>query len=289
MSNLPSISVITPTFNASKTIRACLDSVAQQNYPHLEHWIIDGESTDDTLDIVKEYAQKYPHIHYVSGKDKGIYDAMNKGIDLASGDFLFFLGADDCLVPGLLHSIFQEVAWDNYQLIYGKVRGREFSETKGQAFSMQDIERGMGVPHQASFIHKSLFRKLGYYTLKYPVAADAHFFIKVFGDKTINTLFIDKVFAIIGEAGFSAQQVDNQFRKDYPALVKRYLGVDLDIKKYSRGIAAYHFDQIYRGQLWKGLGGILFLSMKTGEFGFYLKNAIYWLNQRRKKKSSYSE
>ncbi|GAB4128568.1 MAG: hypothetical protein OHK0045_02960 [Raineya sp.] len=91
--SLPKISIITPTYNAEKTIGACLESVAKQNYPYLEHWIIDGLSTDNTIKIVSEYARKYPHIKYVSEKDRGIYDAMNKGIDLAKGDFPTVLGS----------------------------------------------------------------------------------------------------------------------------------------------------------------------------------------------------
>ncbi|MFN3316004.1 MAG: glycosyltransferase, partial [Raineya sp.] len=84
----PRISIITPTFNAEQTIKRCLESVANQNYPSIEHWIVDGLSQDGTLEIVKEYAQKYSHVKYISEKDEGIYDAMNKGIDLATGDFL---------------------------------------------------------------------------------------------------------------------------------------------------------------------------------------------------------
>ena len=103
MQEYSKISIITPTYNAARVIAACLESVAQQGYPHLEHWIIDGLSKDNTLSIVQDYAQRYPHIKYISEKDQGIYDAMNKGIDLAAGDFLLFLGADDVLVTEALN------------------------------------------------------------------------------------------------------------------------------------------------------------------------------------------
>ena len=95
----PKVTVITITFNLIKagrkqTFIKCMESVHNQNYKNIEHLIIDGASTDGTLDLLKEY-QKKGYIKYKSKKDKGIWDAMNKGIDVASGDYITFLNSDD--------------------------------------------------------------------------------------------------------------------------------------------------------------------------------------------------
>src|ERR1700752_5261433 len=96
------ISVITPVYNGERFIESCLRSVVEQNCPDVEHIIMDGGSKDRTLEIVKEYADRYPHIRWVSEKDKGQSDAMNKGLRLARGSLLGFLNGDDFYEPGAL-------------------------------------------------------------------------------------------------------------------------------------------------------------------------------------------
>ncbi|MBU1997727.1 MAG: glycosyltransferase, partial [Candidatus Omnitrophica bacterium] len=90
----PKLSIITPVFQGSKYMAECIESVAQQNCDTLEHIIIDGGSTDGTVDILKEYAAKYEHIRYISEKDEGQSSAMNKGLKMAKGAIIGFLNAD---------------------------------------------------------------------------------------------------------------------------------------------------------------------------------------------------
>jgi glycosyltransferase involved in cell wall biosynthesis len=94
--DLPCVSVVTVCFNAEKTIGQTLESVASQTYPNVEHVIVDGGSTDHTLDVVKKFER--PGLVWISGPDRGMYDAMNKGIGLASGQIIGILNADDWLV-----------------------------------------------------------------------------------------------------------------------------------------------------------------------------------------------
>src|SRR3954454_12100470 len=96
MSNRIRISVVTPTFNGATTLRETIESVLKQDYSNWEHIVIDGGSTDGTLDIVRSYA----HLQWASEKDEGHYDAMNKGIARASGDVVAILNADDTYRPG---------------------------------------------------------------------------------------------------------------------------------------------------------------------------------------------
>jgi glycosyltransferase involved in cell wall biosynthesis len=95
------ISIITPVFNGEKFIASCIKNVIGQNCPYAEHIIIDGASTDSTASIVKTFADRYPHIRWVSEKDRGQSDAMNKGIALAQGTILGFLNVDDYYEPNV--------------------------------------------------------------------------------------------------------------------------------------------------------------------------------------------
>jgi len=99
------ISVITPVYNGEKSIESCILNVIDQNYPDIEHVIIDGASTDRTIEIVKEYVEKYNHIRWISEKDKGISDAMNKGIAMAKGNIISFLCVDDFYEKGTLNFV----------------------------------------------------------------------------------------------------------------------------------------------------------------------------------------
>jgi glycosyltransferase involved in cell wall biosynthesis len=92
MAELPKISVVTPTFNGIATLRETIESVLSQDYKNWEHIVIDGGSTDGTLDLLRSY----PHLQWISERDKGHYHAMNKGIERASGDTVAILNTDDC-------------------------------------------------------------------------------------------------------------------------------------------------------------------------------------------------
>lgn len=104
------LSVITPVYNSERFIESCLRSVVEQNCPSVEHIIMDGGSTDRTMEIVKSYAERYPHIRWVSEKDKGQSDAMNKGLRLARGAVIGFLNADDFYEPNSLPAVLQMFA-----------------------------------------------------------------------------------------------------------------------------------------------------------------------------------
>jgi len=100
--NFPKISVVTPSYNQAKYIKATIDSVLSQNYPNLEYWVIDGGSTDDTVKILKSYGKK---INWISEKDKGQTDAINKGLRKCDGDIMAYLNSDDIYFPGALMAV----------------------------------------------------------------------------------------------------------------------------------------------------------------------------------------
>lgn len=280
--------IIIPTYNASKTISACVDSVLQQTFPGVEVLIVDGLSTDSTIEIAKSF--KDSRIKIVSEKDDGIFDAMNKGIDLAAGEYLFFLGADDVLTQDILKVLTQTINFGEYDLVYGKVQypnrfcGEEYKAESLTKEMMLNPFIHLFMHHQGTFIRKELFRQFGKYELQYPIGADVHFFMKVIDHPSVKKKYIDKVITRVGDRGISAATEEVKLRYEFPALAKKYLNVDVDNKLYYRTLAKYYFDEIYYRSIIKGLKGILKLCLSKGDKLFYIKNTGYWLKERMLKK-----
>jgi glycosyltransferase involved in cell wall biosynthesis len=166
---LPKISVITPSFNSIHTIRETIESVRSQNYPHCEHIVIDGGSTDGTVELLKEY----PHLIWVSEKDEGHYHAMNKGILRATGEVVNILNADDCYRPGALYAVgeaFQRHPdWDalfgDIQYVNGE--GRDIFRRKEACYDFNVLRYAVGyVIHQTLFVRKPIHDRIGLYRHK---------------------------------------------------------------------------------------------------------------------------
>lgn len=187
----PKFSIITVTFNAADVIEDTIQSIITQTYKNVEYIIIDGASTDGTLDIIARYR---PHIHtLVSEKDKGLYDAMNKGLHLATGDYVCFLNAGDCLhedetLQGIVHSVMEAEsrhAEDTVpDVIYGNTeivnRAGHFLHMRRlsppEHLTWKSFKQGMLVCHQAFFARRELAPD---YDLRYRYSADFDWCIRV--------------------------------------------------------------------------------------------------------------
>src|SRR5256885_10006653 len=106
------ISIVTATYNRAAFLPRCLESVASQSYPNKEHIIIDGGSTDGTVSILKEYADRHAHIRWISEPDNGISDALNKGLAMMNGDAVGVIGDDDCYAPEVFWTVAAELERD---------------------------------------------------------------------------------------------------------------------------------------------------------------------------------
>lgn len=219
----PLISVIIPVFNAQHVINKALLSISCQSFKNYELLIIDGASKDNTLSILKEF-QKTNECTVVSEKDKGIYDAMNKGIALAKGEWLFFLGADDQLHD---ENVFKDLISfsekNNADLIYGNV----FFENDGSVYDGPFNKWKIlckNISHQAIFYKKSLFEKMGLYDLAYPILADYVFNLTWFANKNIKALYFNRVISIFGQAGISSNdnKRDILFKKNKAKIVYKH-------------------------------------------------------------------
>ena len=157
------ISIITVCFNASQTIEATIKSVVGQTYSNIEYIIVDGLSTDNTLKIVGKYKHRIAKI--VSEKDKGLYDAMNKGVKMAKGQIVYFLNADDVLVDkNIIREIMEEFEKDSkLDLVFGEIYFFYPKENKTvrikRNFSENDLKNGLMIPHKGSFIKKKWLQK----------------------------------------------------------------------------------------------------------------------------------
>jgi glycosyltransferase involved in cell wall biosynthesis len=222
MIKLPKISIITPTRNAGKTLEACILSVVNQTYLNKEYRIIDGLSTDGTLGIVKKYADIYPYIKWISEKDEGIYDAMNKGIDLSSGEWIYFLGADDSFYSdGVLDDIFNQEDISNFDVIYGNVQWGNAGREYDGPFSKLDLLQ-KNICHQAIFTRKSVFDKIGKFDTNYKIWADWVFNMKWFNMKYIRHAYINKIIAKYGLGGMSSNSYDSYFLQNKDSLIETH-------------------------------------------------------------------
>lgn len=220
--NAPKISIITPTYNAENLIEACLLNVAAQSYEKREHLIIDNESTDSTPDIVRNLAKQHPHIRLVSGKDKGIYDALNKGIGLSSGEWVYILGSDDAFYDNhVLEDIFAGQETGRYDIIYGNVKwGKENRTYDGEFSKLKFMEKN--ICQQAIFYSSTLFSRFGKFEARYRLLADWVFNMQWFCREDVKQLYIDRIIAIYNPYGLSSQADDTEFLKNRASLIEQY-------------------------------------------------------------------
>ena len=181
----PLISIITPCLNRADYISDAVESVVIQNYENIEHIIIDGGSTDETLDILEQYS----HLHVISEKDQGLYDAINKGILLSKGEIVGLLNSDDCYPSDIFREI--KETFDHDSKILGVV-GSAVIRRKDTVGNWIDVKTIPSIPKSellnrvtqgtpvtnAWFFRRHVFEQIGYFDHNYQVSADADFFIR---------------------------------------------------------------------------------------------------------------
>lgn len=216
-------SIITPCFNSEKTIRRTVESVLNQTYKNYEYIIVDGNSNDKTLDIIEEYRKNFgDRLKVISEKDNGIYDAMNKGIKMASGILIGIVNSDDFYECDALENIYKIYNNEKYAIIYGLIRkilnGKEVMVySKNHEF----IERDM-ITHPSCFITKDTYNDFGMYTMKYRYSADYEFMLrmnKIEKVKFIESYNIITNFSIDGVSSTAKAYLDTlRLKKEYGLL-----------------------------------------------------------------------
>jgi glycosyltransferase involved in cell wall biosynthesis len=212
--NAPLISIITVVLNGEKDIEKAIQSVVDQSYRNVEFIVIDGESTDGTLEILSKYNHKIDF--WISEKDSGIYDAMNKALQYSNGEWIFFLGADDVLV-NCLEEVTKHFTNQNY-IYYGDVYWKGFHELYAGEFSAWKITQS-NICQQAIFYPRDIFK---YYQFnpRYKVCADHYLNLQCYSDDRFSFSYLPIMIAIYSNEGFSTGNTDKVFAKDVRALVK---------------------------------------------------------------------
>ncbi|MDD2625831.1 MAG: glycosyltransferase family 2 protein [Bacteroidales bacterium] len=179
----PKISIITVTYNAEKVLAKTLDSIRKQEYNNIESIIVDGASNDRTVDIIKEYSDVVTK--WISEPDKGLYDAMNKGLDMATGDYVWFLNAGDTITKKDILSYFFNQEFVMRDIYYGdtiivdengnKIGGRRLKPKN--EISWKSFKWGMLVCHQSVLVKRTIAPR---YNLDYKIAADYEWVLESF-------------------------------------------------------------------------------------------------------------
>lgn len=219
------VSIITINYNNADGLQETLDSVRSQTFTEYEHIIVDGASSDGSVDVIREALKDKKYASHVSWwcseKDGGIYDAMNKGIKRANGKFVFMLNSGDCFSGKKVLSLIEESLRENDGcIVYGAV---DYYDKDGYLYtcstSQNDLLRDKNIPHQACFISRNLHEKIGLYDCSYKIYADFDFMIKSY-KAGVNFVHVPLVISDCDLVGASSN-VGLQ-KKEFLILKKRY-------------------------------------------------------------------
>ena len=260
------LSIITVNLNNCDGLKKTIDSVVAQTFKDFEWIVIDGGSTDGSKELIEQYAEHFSY--WVSEPDKGIYNAMNKGIKVAKGEYLLFLNSGDWLCDGLALERFANGDYTE-DIVYGNII-KVFESGKQQnsktdplycntteKLTLRSLSFGT-IPHQASFIKKDLFDKYGLYDESYKIVSDNVFYIRTILEKDASYRYIDvdvSFFDTNGIGNGCEEEHWASLTKMYPYyIVKDYLAFNDEIEKLKCRIKTYENNWVHRmGKTLKGL------------------------------------
>ena len=227
------LSIITAVYNREATVAQAIASVAAQSHGNVEHLIIDGASTDGTLDAVRRLAR--PGMRVISEPDRGIYDALNKGIRAASGEVVGLVHSDDFFAHDrVLEKVAFAFATTGADAVYGDLDYVAAADTskiirhwKSGEFKPQRLARGWMPPHPTLFVRRDAMMRLGLYDTEYRIAADYEAILRWFGKGGLSLVYVPDVLVkmrVGGESNRSLERILRKSREDYRALRSNGVG-----------------------------------------------------------------
>jgi len=227
------VSIITATYNSAQTIRDTLDSINAQTYQDIEHIIVDGLSKDETLMLVEQHGKRVSQC--ISEKDKGIYDALNKGIALATGDVVGFLHSDDVFAhPKAVEHIVAAFRQHQTQSVYGDLQyvkreqpGCVVRSWKSGEYRRQRLRQGWMPPHPTFYMQRNLYEQLGGFDTKLRIAADYDSMLRYLWGGNISVAYVPEVLLkmkIGGESNRSLRNLLRKSREDYAVIRQNQVG-----------------------------------------------------------------
>lgn len=221
----PKVSIITVSYNAVQTIEETIQSVICQTYPNIEYIIIDGGSTDGTVEIIKKYKDKIAY--WVSEPDNGIYNAMNKGIQMATGDLIGIINSDDWYEADAVESVVEQYQKSNGMCILsGNMnltrRNKNFIRVQHNKDVSSCICDLMPINHPATFVPKCIYEKIGLFDTKFKLSADYDFIFRAF-ISGITFIFVDKVIVNMRLGGATNGKGPEGLRNGFITAKENYL------------------------------------------------------------------
>lgn len=213
------VSIITPCLNSESTIRKTIESVLRQSYHNIEYIIIDGNSTDKTVNIIEEYAPLFEkRLQYISEKDDGIYDAMNKGIRMAKGDVIGIINSDDWYEDDAVEQVMKCFNDKLADVVYGRIYqvDEEGKRTNYVHRELETIWYQMAIPHPSTFVRKVVYQGLGMFNTKFSISADYELMLRLYSSG-VRFEYINKYLANFRIGGISQQSENLAWKELYEA------------------------------------------------------------------------
>ncbi len=225
------ISIITSTFNSADTVKDTFDSILAQTFKDIEYLVVDGCSTDGTIDIIKEYEQRFQgRMKWISEKDSGVYDAMNKGIGMATGDIIGFLNSDDFYTSNdCLQTIADSFAQNDIDATYGNVHYVDPDDLNqmvryysSKRFTPGKMRLGFMPAHPSFYCKRSVYEAYGNFDTSYKIASDFELLLRFIYVHKIKTKYIQKDFVTMRTGGLSTSGLSShrQIMKDHRKALK---------------------------------------------------------------------
>lgn len=212
------VTIITVVFNGVKTIDSCIKSILDQTYPLIEYIIIDGQSSDGTQQIIQSYGTQITH--FISEPDRGIYDAMNKGLNLASGDVIGILNADDFYSDAkVVADVVRSMTESRAQACYGDLEYVDEADTSkvkrrwiAGEYKAQSFLYGWMPPHPTFFISAKCYKDYGHFRLDLGSAADYELMLRMIHKFQVKTTYLPRVLVKMRTGGVSNSSVGNRWK-----------------------------------------------------------------------------
>lgn len=202
------VSVLTPCYNSVKTIEKTLECIEKQTYKNIEYIIVDGGSTDGTLEIIEKHRSRLPEqFTLISEKDNGIYDAMNKGIGLAKGKLIGIVNSDDWYEEDTVEQVVNHYQGNSCEVVYGMQRTYLNGKEKATFIYHHDFLSEQMITHPTCFVTKDTYKELGVFDLKYRSAADYDLMLRFYESKKVVFTLVYQVLSNFQLGGMSSSQI----------------------------------------------------------------------------------
>jgi glycosyltransferase len=211
------ISVVTVCYNSAEYIEEAIESVFSQDYDNFEYIIIDGGSTDGTLDIIRKYESKLTY--WISEPDKGLYDAMNKGIAKTEGDIVGMINSDDYYLPGAFEKVakaFENKNLDEY-IFWGDIM---HGDERVLGWREWNVRRGAFAPHPSMFCPKKIYDRIGTYSQDYKILADYDFMYRAINYHHIKNIYLPEPIAFFRPGGLASQNILPSLKEELSVKLK---------------------------------------------------------------------